>query len=46
MDRMLELSKQTPFWNEVEDNYDSSREFMRIHDYAKDVRLLKLKRCL
>ena len=46
MDRIVELSSKTPFWDEVEDNYDSSKEFFRMQDYAKDIRLLKLKRSL
>ena len=46
MDRLHELSHQTPFWDEVEDSYDAAKEFIRTHDYAKDVRLLKLKRSL
>ena len=46
MGRVIELCQQTPFWNEVEDSYDSSKEFTRVHDYAKDVKLLKLKRSL
>ncbi len=46
MDKVVELSQQTPFWDEVEGSYDSTRELIRIHEYAKDVKLLKLKRCL
>ena len=41
MDKVVELSKQTPFWDEVEDGYDSTKEFIRVQDYKKDVRLLK-----
>ena len=46
MDKVVELSRQSPFWDEVEDGYDSSKEFIRVHDYKKDVTLLKLKRYL
>jgi transposase InsO family protein len=46
MDKVVELSRQTPFWDEVEDGYDSTKEFIRVHDYKRDVRLLKLKRSL
>jgi len=46
IDRVVELSNQTPFWDEVEVSYDSSKEFIRMHDYGKDVKLLKLKRSL
>lgn len=46
IDRVVELSKETPFWDEVENCYDSSKEFIRVHDYGKDVKLLKLKRSL
>jgi hypothetical protein len=46
MEKVVELSKQTPFWDEVEDNYDSNKEFIRVQDYKKDVKLLKLKRSL
>ena len=45
-DRVVELSQQTPFWDEVVAGYDSSKELIRVHDYAKDVKLLKLKRSL
>ena len=46
MDRVVELSQITPFWDQVEGGYDHSKEYIRIHDYAKDVKLLKLKRSL
>jgi len=46
MDMVVELSQQTPFWDAVEDAYDSEKEFIRTPDYAKEVRLLKLKRSL
>jgi len=43
MDRVVELSQKTPFWDQVEESYDPSKEFIRMHDYAKDAKLLKLK---
>jgi len=46
MDKVVKLSRQTPFWDEVEEGYDTTKEFIRVHDYAKDVKLLKLKRSL
>jgi transposase InsO family protein len=46
MDRVVELSQKTPFWDQVEDDYDSSKEFIREQCYAKDIRLLKLKQSL
>jgi len=46
MDKVVELSKQTPFWDEVERNYDASIEYIRVQHYSMDRRLLKLKRSL
>ena len=46
MDVVVELSQKAPFWDQVEGGYDPSKEFIRMHDYAKDVKLLKLKRSL
>lgn len=46
MDRATELSRQTPFWDEVEGDYDPAKEHISMQDYGKDVRLLKLKRSL
>ena len=46
MEKVVELSQQTPFWGEVEEGYDPSKESFRMHDYAKGVKLLKLKRSL
>jgi hypothetical protein len=46
MDSVVELSRQTPFWDKIEDGYDSAKEFIHTQDYTKYVRLLKLKRSL
>jgi len=46
MDQVVELSRRTPFWDQVEEHYDASKEFIREQSYAKEVRLLKLKRSL
>ena len=46
MERVVELGEKTPFWDEMEDLYYSSREFIRMHDYAEDVKLLKPQRSL
>jgi len=44
MDRVVKLSRQTLFWDEVENGYDAIKEFIRTQDYAKEVKLRKLKR--
>jgi hypothetical protein len=46
IERATELSQKTPFWNEVENDYDPTKEPIRAHAYRKDVKLLKLKRSL
>jgi len=46
MDKVVELSRQTPFWDEVENNYDTSNETIRANDYKKEIRLRKLKRSM
>ena len=46
MDVIVELSQKTPLWDQVGDQYDPANEFIRIQDYVKDVRLLKLKRSM
>jgi hypothetical protein len=46
MDRVVELSPQTPFCDEVEELYNAGKEFLRVHDYGKDVKLWKLKQSL
>ena len=46
VDRATELSRRTPFWDEVERDYDPAKEYIRMQDYGKDIRLLKLKRSL
>ncbi|MBN1695135.1 transposase [candidate division WOR-3 bacterium] len=46
MDKTVELSKQIPFWEEVERNYDASTEYLRVQHYSMDRRMLKLKRSL
>lgn len=43
MDLVVELSPLTPFWDDIERIYDPSKEFIRIQDYLKDVKLLNLK---
>ncbi len=46
LDKVVELSKETPFWDEVEWNYDPAKETIRVQKFAKDTILLKLKRSL
>lgn len=43
VDREVELGQKAPFWDEVEVIYDPTKERIRMHEYAKDVRLSKLK---
>ena len=42
IDRKSNLASKTPFWDEVEENYDSSKELIRTHDYAKAAKIWKL----
>jgi len=37
MDRVVELSRQTPFGDEMEERYDAGKELLHVHDYEKDV---------
>ena len=46
MDRVVELSKQTPCWDEIEVLYDPANEIIRDQNYFRDLRLLKLKRSI
>jgi len=46
MDKYDKLASQTPFWDEVIKQYDLTQEFIREQNYALDIELLKLKRCL
>jgi transposase InsO family protein len=46
MDRVVELSQQTPFSDEVEATYDPAKESIRVRDYMKEVKLRKLKRSM
>ena len=46
IDMLCELSSKTPFWDEVEMNYDISKEHFQEANYWKDLQLKKLKRCL
>ena len=43
MDKYFELSPKTPFWDEVEANYDPSQERIREQNYQVDLVLQKLK---
>lgn len=44
IDRVCELLKKTPFWDEVTEKYDPSKEFIRDQNYELDMRILALKR--
>jgi hypothetical protein len=46
IDRVCELAEQTPLHEEVEVLYDEESEPVRHAEYAVDVALRKLKRCL
>ena len=46
MDRYFELSSKTPFWDEVEQTYDRSKERIQHPVYVADLQLRKLKRSL
>ena len=46
IDRDVELSQKTPFWDAVEASYDPTKEPIRIQHYGMDVKLRRLKRCL
>jgi hypothetical protein len=43
IDRFLELKDKTPFWDEVINNYDRSKELIRDQNYVMDRRLVELK---
>ncbi|MGO9138482.1 MAG: IS481 family transposase [Syntrophales bacterium] len=44
MDKYFELSQKTPFWDEVENLYDASKERIKESNYYMDLRIRKLKR--
>jgi hypothetical protein len=46
MNRVIDLSKKTPFWDEIEENYDPSQEYFHVTNYDMDVKLLKVKRSM
>ena len=46
MDRYLELSSKTPFWDEVIANYDPDKEHEQERNYQTEMTLRKLKRSL
>ena len=46
MDKVVELSQKIPFRDQIEDEYDSSKEYIRVQEYAWDVKLLQLKRSM
>jgi len=43
IDRYLELKDMTPYWDEVEANYDPAKELIREQSYKVDSILVKLK---
>lgn len=43
IDRFLELKDRTPFWDEVIEHYDQSKELLREQNYEVDRRLVELK---
>jgi len=46
MQRLCELSKDTPFWEDVSALYDPTKERIQERNYQVDLRLRKLKECL
>jgi hypothetical protein len=44
MERCLEVSRHTPFREEVQASYDPGREFIRYTDYRIDLKLMKFRR--
>lgn len=43
MDKYDELSSKTPFWDEVIENYDPSKERIKLQNYKLDLLISKLK---
>lgn len=43
MDIVVERSANTPFWENVEEGYDSSKEYIRVQSYKKQKRLPKIR---
>lgn len=43
MDKYFELSEQTPLWEDVLQNYDSTKERIQVPNYQVDLRMRKLK---
>ncbi len=46
MDRICELTEDTPFRNEVSQNYDPTKEHYRDANYRVDLELQRLKRSM
>lgn len=46
MDKYLELSDETPFWDEVHENYHPEKERIQDANYKIDLELQRLKRSL
>ena len=46
MDRFFQLIRQTPFSDEVQENFNPSNERIKDADYCVDLRIARLKRCL
>jgi len=45
-ERFIQLIRKTPYWDDVHENYDPRKERIQEANYALDLRLRKLKRCL
>lgn len=43
MERAIELSEETPLWEEVSANYIPSQERIRVQSYHDDLMVLTLK---
>lgn len=46
MDQYYKLQNKIPYWNEVVENYDRSKERLREQCHVLDVRIAMLKWCM
>ena len=46
MDKYFPISDKTPFWDEVEANYDDSKEQFQEQNYRKQLLVKRLKRSM
>ncbi len=46
IDKICDLADKTPYWAEVYENFDSSKEGYQEQNYRLEMKLKQLKRCL